>query len=553
MAGVGYGFRYESPGAGAAGGFESGVGLGLRAAQLDMEKQRQQQQMDIENQKMDLQNKQFQSNEQQRQFEQGRQTTADEQTKDKLAEAALDKESGLINNEASSAYKQYGGPDKIPDNVKQSLTQRASDLDQKRHALYQKRYAPIIQQQTQRAQDFISGLQSGRVDISQADPKDVYMAFLAATGRDPSYFQRQDGKPSEFDEDHQQIQEGMQSGNQNLLLQGANGVMQPDLSVGVGQHTHGGLTVTGKQIDSFVPSKDDPSRVMPVLKVQTDAGSYHAPVTASRGTEAHAGANGHEDTVKSYSMDDWMQKLGHMGTIAEIVNQPDVAAKLEQGRQQAQGEGQDFLQALSKVGFQPPKKIVTHNVLKLGDRDVDQSLDEQGNVIGEKEYKVGATPRVFNPNTGVSPLQKQIAAVQQYAEDNDMDPQEAAQELQSRGLLRTPSGGPGTQASKIFNARIDAAKQYIASHPPTKLSEMDPEYQRTLKMSMTPKIGEQGGEKEQPPLVQLAPSKVNVIQNPTKGESRPTQAPTDPKQRKAGAVYMTPKGPLTWTGTGWRQ
>jgi hypothetical protein len=30
-------------------------------------------------------------------------------------------------------------------------------------------------------------------------------------------------------------------------------------------------------------------------------------------------------------------------------------------------------------------------------------------------------------------------------------------------------------------------------------------------------------------------------------------APADPKQRKAGQAYTTPKGTYTWTGTGWSQ
>lgn len=31
----------------------------------------------------------------------------------------------------------------------------------------------------------------------------------------------------------------------------------------------------------------------------------------------------------------------------------------------------------------------------------------------------------------------------------------------------------------------------------------------------------------------------------------PISAPRDPRQRRAGAVYQTPQGPMRWTGTGW--
>jgi hypothetical protein len=42
--------------------------------------------------------------------------------------------------------------------------------------------------------------------------------------------------------------------------------------------------------------------------------------------------------------------------------------------------------------------------------------------------------------------------------------------------------------------------------------------------------------------------------NPSAAPSTPTvapQAPSNPKDRKPGAIYQTPKGPLTWTGEGW--
>lgn len=45
----------------------------------------------------------------------------------------------------------------------------------------------------------------------------------------------------------------------------------------------------------------------------------------------------------------------------------------------------------------------------------------------------------------------------------------------------------------------------------------------------------------------------NKSPTPTPAAKTITDAPPDKAQRKPGQVYQTPKGPLQWTGTGWRQ
>jgi len=37
------------------------------------------------------------------------------------------------------------------------------------------------------------------------------------------------------------------------------------------------------------------------------------------------------------------------------------------------------------------------------------------------------------------------------------------------------------------------------------------------------------------------------------GELKVSDAPMNPAEREKGKVYMTPRGPLKWTGTGWLQ
>jgi len=248
----------------------------------------------------------------------------------------------------------------------------------------------------QQSLDFFSRAQAGQLDPLAAPPAELYTNLVAATGMPLTELKN---VPKYADD----VQAGLKTGNQGLVVQGMNGLMAPQLRRGVGSPSPHGGTITRKEIIGLDPAVDAdhnplPGKFMPRLRVyvKTDGGEkyYDAPMTRD-------GSGDDDDQVAVIDVKNGMDWMGNLGTLAATLQRPDVAARVEQGEKEAGEKTKKYLAELTAIS-RPKKKMTTREKVDLGDRVLDREVDDQGNVVSEKELKKGAAPRVFNPNTGAS-------------------------------------------------------------------------------------------------------------------------------------------------------
>lgn len=210
--------------------------------------------------------------------------------------------------------------------------------------------APKLAAERQGALDFFSGVQAGRVDPLADDvtPAQLYRHISLATGRTPEQI-------TQAATGAQQIQEGLQTGNHELMLRGVNALAAPDLRAGVGQESpHGGVIVK-KEVNRLVPVRDangveHPDKVFPIIRVFVDKKGpdgqnlyYDAPLTENRSSDP-------DDPVKAIDLKHAFDYMGNVGTLAAALQDPRAAAKLAQGAQEAGAQTQADLDELNALG-----------------------------------------------------------------------------------------------------------------------------------------------------------------------------------------------------------
>ena len=190
-----------------------------------------------------------------------------------------------------------------------------------------------LQRIRQDALNFFSRVQAGTEDIDRVSPGDLYMNFTAATGMKPD-------KLAEMPKHINDIQAGLQTGNQGLVVQATNGLMAPQLRRGVGAESPYGGTIVRKEIIGLDPAidangKEHPNRFIPRLRVYVDhpnapgpkmdngaTGYYDAPMTKN-------GSADPSDTVVAIDIAKAMDYMGNMGVLANAVTNPAVAEAVQ--------------------------------------------------------------------------------------------------------------------------------------------------------------------------------------------------------------------------------
>ena len=210
--------------------------------------------------------------------------------------------------------------------------------------------APKLAAERQGALDFFSGVQAGRVDPLADDvtPAQLYRHISLATGRTPEQI-------TQAATGARQIQEGLQTGNHELMLRGVNALAAPDLRAGVGQESpHGGVIVK-KEVNRLVPVRDangveHPDKVFPIIRVFVDKKGpdgqnlyYDAPLTENRSSDP-------DDPVKAIDLKRAFDYMGNVGTLAAALQDPRAAAKLARGAQEAGAQTQADLDELNALG-----------------------------------------------------------------------------------------------------------------------------------------------------------------------------------------------------------
>lgn len=265
---------------------------------------------------------------------------------------------------------------------------------------YEQNRAALRRIRRQGALNFFSRVSAGTASIDDVSPGDFYTNFTAATDMEPEELAKM---PKYIDD----IQAGLQTGNQGLVVEATNGLMTPQLRRGVGAPSPYGGVIVKKEIIGLDPARDangqdHPNRFIPRLRVYVDHPSMQGP-------RMENGATGYYDTVMTkggtteetdlpVAIDigkamDWM---GNLGVLANAVQNPQVAARLEQGKREKGADAKRYRDDLIAMS-RPTKKNTTVDKVDLGDRTVMITRDETGKEISREEMRKGAAPRLFAP------------------------------------------------------------------------------------------------------------------------------------------------------------
>lgn len=260
-----------------------------------------------------------------------------------------------------------------------------------------------LQRIRQDALNFFSRVQAGTEDINKVPPGDLYMNFTAATGMKPEEL-------AEMPKHINDIQAGLQTGNQGLVVQATNGLMGPQLRRGIGGESPYGGVIVRKEIIGLDPAIDangqpHPNRFIPRLRVYVDhpdmqgarmengaTGYYDAPMTKN-------GSADPEDTVVAIDIAKAMNYMGNMGVLANAVTNPAVAERLAQGAKEKGTDAQKYIDDLTALS-RPTKKTITTEQVDLGDRKLLIQRDETGKEVSREEMRKGAVPRILAPRGG---------------------------------------------------------------------------------------------------------------------------------------------------------
>lgn len=312
------------------------------------------------------------------------------------------------------------------------------------------RNAEWLARTRQSAMDFFSRAQTGQVDPLSVPDDEFYLHWTAATGMRPEELpQAQQGIND--------VQAGLETGNQGLLLQGVNRLMAPQLRVGVGSPSPHGGAIVRKEIIGLDPARDAngrdwPNMVIPRLRVyvKTDKGEekfYDAPITKRRTGDP-------DDPVVAMDITRAMDWMGNLGTLVQAAQNPLVAEKLANGAKTAGSQAQKYLDELTMLG-RPVKKTTSRERVDLGDRVLEREVDPAtGRVLSEKEMKKGAVPRTFRPGGGGGSggggargvLQAKLDEIDRMVEDGEIPPEEGTEMRKSAVAgIKPPSTKPNAK------------------------------------------------------------------------------------------------------------
>lgn len=385
----------SSIGESAVRGLETGFLMGSRVVSArQAEQDRLQRERDAQQQRADLtEERAYQRT---RQKAQDARLASQDERQRRLDELKLlDTELADLQAEGQGLFSQFGGYDKVPEDVRGDYTGRVRALHGRRGQLRQSFYGSTVEEQRRAAAETWARIQSGQMTADQLSGDDLVRTLTAQTGRPLSdYLGGRDGSPSVVRQAILDVEAGLQAGNRDLLLRGANALLQRELSTGVGTEGRDGSEIVGKKLVELVPHPQDPNRVVPILEVTVRRddgalGKYRAPVTDGRGVySTDPGA-----MPKALTVQELMERLGHVGAMEAWLNDPETRRRIESASPQAKASADEFLQALGAIGVARPKSKITRERVDLGDRIEEREVDDAtGKVLSVRHLGKGLAP-----------------------------------------------------------------------------------------------------------------------------------------------------------------
>lgn len=387
-------------------GLESGFNIGMKAdAAAESKKQRE-----FDNtRQLNADKRTLEHDDQQRR----RQEWQDGLVQSQASYKALMDERESLSKEAAAAASEMQRNGQPDPQAQSDFVQRWKANGAQLKSARDKLVSPQVAGMKQEAQDLLSRQQTGQPRPEDNTPGATVKAIVATTDRPLTDFIGKDGKPSAMGQAIADFETGHETGNETMLLRGLNTLFAPELSKGVGETYPDGSVITGKRVVRIVPDEKDPTKVHPVLAIESTGpdGTPNppkiAPVTEFRST--HAG-----DNPISISMADAIERIGKFKALDAWTNNPKNAKALEQGQKEAAPDVDAYFQALRQAGVSPTGAAkLTQHVLPAGSTLV--STDAGGKVVSEVKGQ---------PRAGV--LESKLAAIDKMVEDGTLEMKEAA-------------------------------------------------------------------------------------------------------------------------------
>lgn len=315
------------------------------------------------------------------------------------AKVADDIHKDTVTDFAATTAK-YGGWETTPPEVQSRLQKQANEAALAVNAAKSRRNELAFGKQKQELDDIVSNLSSGRTRPEDIPPAQLYMALTNATRRDlKDFMPGPDGSPPPIAKAVGDLTTGMETGNEGMMLSGANTLFAPELRKGVGAESPHGGKIIGKEIIKVIPHPDNPELVSPVVRVYVDKGGdfrgprdqrgatgyYDAPITQNRSTDPN-------DNVKFISIKDVFDRTGQMGALTEMLGHPEIRARLQKGEAEvgpaAAKEHLDQYFALGQAAA--PKKVEVSENISLpanGGETLRITKDAQGRELRRESFK----------------------------------------------------------------------------------------------------------------------------------------------------------------------
>lgn len=346
------------------GGIAQGLETGMRLSQSIQDRKDRKEQQDRE----------YGLQLQDRADRKARQAVTDErEAADYGIRAATDENKSAVSRFASIASK-YGTFEAAPPEVQEAAIRDADRADRLVNKARTRRNEVAFGAQQQELSDVVSNLQTGRVPLEKVPDDQFYLALANAGRRDPTDFMPgKDGSPSMVNKAVGDITTGLETGNNGMMVQGANVLLAPELRRGVGTESAHGGKILAKEIVGFVPHPQNPDHVTPIVRIYVDNGKavagprgphdatswYDAPLTENRTSDPN-------DPVKFVDMKAAMDRVGQMGMLTQALQQPEVLAKLERGREAAGSRTKELVDRYFAEGeAAAPKKQFTTTAISL--------------------------------------------------------------------------------------------------------------------------------------------------------------------------------------------
>ena len=324
----------DSVGAGAARGLQAGWQMGMQADQAARQREQDALNRAQQDRVFGLQQDAATRAEQRLQHETERQDAADQYK--------------LLTDQLKDITTQSASLQQAGQGVPPELATRYQDVTGALRTHRERAMAPLLAAKKQDDDRYWAGVQAGQIDPTTTPSGEFYSRFSRAIGMTPAGL-------AKAAQGAQLVQQGFDAGNQQLMLQGVNQLVERDLRAGEGGPSPHGGVITRKEVVGLLPVKDangveHPDKVFPIIRtyvMHPEGGGqedyYDAPLTQNRTGDPN-------DPVQALDLNHAFDYMGRVGAMAQLLQHPDLQRKLAEGEQETGAQTQRDVETINALG-----------------------------------------------------------------------------------------------------------------------------------------------------------------------------------------------------------